>query len=410
MSVSKKAFLLLFVACLCLSSIVRSQNQSKGKVYNYNGQELNAITTAVPFLNIAPDSRSGAMGDVGVALSPDANSMHWNPAKYAFVKRDFGMAISYTPWLRALIGDISLSYLAGYKRLGNRERSAIGFSLLYFSLGNIDFTDINGHPIKSYSPNEFAIDGAYAFKLSKNLSGGIALRYIYSALTGGITQTGAESHPGWSIAGDICTYYQNEISLGKNDAQLGLGANISNIGSKISYTDDAEQNFIPINMRLGGSLKMDLDNYNSITFAADVNKLLVPTPPVYSEETTDSIIAGKDPDVPVMVGFFQSFVDAPGGFQEEMREIMYSVGVEYWYAKQFAVRAGYFHEHQTKGNRKFFTVGIGLRLSVFGLDFAYLVPTNFQNSPLQNTLRFSLTFDFDNLGTPTNKRDEDVID
>ncbi len=362
--------------------------------------ETNTITSAVPFLMIAPDSRSGAMGDVGVAISPDANSMHWNPAKYAFAPNDMGFAISYTPWLRELIPDINLAYLSGYKRLDRNQ--VIGFSLLYFSLGNIVFTDIVGNTSGQFNPNEFAFDLAYSRSFSDRLSGSLAFRYIYSNLTGGQFVGGVESNPGQAFAADVSLYYQNnDLTAGSYDASFAWGLNLSNIGSKISYTKTADKDFIPINMRLGAAYTIDFDDYNSLSIAADVNKLLVPTPPVYYSDSVDIngepvIKAGYNPNVSVPVGIFQSFYDAPLGFQEELNEFTFSFGAEYWYAKQFAIRGGYFHEHATKGNRKYFTLGIGLRLNVFGIDFAYLVPL-YQNNPLANTLRFSLLFDIDGL-------------
>ena len=360
--------------------------------------ELNTITSAVPFLMIAPDSRGGAMGDAGVATSPDASSMHWNPAKYAFVEKDMALAISYTPWLRELIPDINLAYLSGYKRIDQDQ--TIGFSLLYFSLGNIIFTDIVGNTSGQFNPNEFAIDGAYARAFSDRLSGSLAFRFIYSNLTGGHFVGGVESNPGTALSSDVSLFYQNtDLRLSNYDATFAWGLNFSNLGSKISYSKDSDKDFIPINMRLGASYTINFDDYNSLMGTMDLNKLLVPTPPIYYSDSVDIandpvIKAGYDPNVAVPVGNFQSFYDAPGGFSEELHEITYSVGLEYWYARQFAIRAGYFHEHATKGNRKFFTLGIGLRLNVFGLDFAYLVPM-YQNNPLQNTLRFSLLFDFD---------------
>lgn len=365
-----------------------------------SGKEINTVTTAVPFLTIAPDSRSGGMGEVGVALSTDANSMHWNPAKYAFATNDMGVSISYTPWLRKLIPDINLAYLSGYKRIDKQQ--VIGISLLYFSLGSINFTDDVGNPTITSNPNEFSVDAAYARSFSDRFSGSLAFRFIYSNLTGGYYVGGIESHPGMAYASDISVFYRNnELRLRDYDATFAFGANISNIGSKISYTSNSDKDFIPINLRLGAAYTIDFDDYNSLTAAFDVNKLLVPTPPEYYK-SSDSvgingepvIKSGFDPNVSVAVGMMHSFYDAPAGFSEEIREITYSVGMEYWYAKQFAIRGGFFYEDALKGNRKFFTVGIGLRLNVFGLDFAYLVPLNNQNSPLANTLRFSLLFDF----------------
>lgn len=353
--------------------------------------EINTIPSVVPFLTIAPDSRSGAMGDVGVATSPDINSLHWNPAKFAFIDGNGGLGLSYSPWLRNLVPDINLASLTAYKRIDDKQ--VISGSLLYFSLGNITFTDIFGNTMRNFNPNEFAVDLSYSRKFSENISGALTFRYIYSNLTGGTFVGGTETKPGTSIAADLGTYYQKEITVLDKESVLRLGINISNIGSKMSYTDDQDPDFIPINMRFGGSLEFELDQYNSITLAVDLNKMLVPTPPVY-DSAGINIIYGKDPNVSVPVGMIQSFYDAPGGFKEEMREITYSFGLEYWYSGQFAVRAGYFHEHETKGNRQFFTAGLGLRLNVFSLDFAYLVPTA-QNHPLARTLRFSLSFDFD---------------
>ena len=265
-------------------------------------------------------------------------------------------------------------------------------------MGNIQFTDEFGNNTTQFNPNEFTLDVAYARKLSTKISGGFALRYIYSNLTGGIfLQGGQETRAGQSIAADVSTYYQNDITVGGKDAILGLGLNISNIGAKISYTETVVKSFIPINMRLGTSLAVDLDNYNTLALAVDVNKLLVPTPPEYGEDTATGnrvIVAGKDPNRSVVSGMFGSFSDAPGGFREEMNEITYSFGLEYWYDKQFAIRAGYFNEHKTKGNRKYFTLGAGLKYNVFGLDFSYLIPTS-QRNPLENTLRFTLLFDFE---------------
>jgi len=365
--------------------------------------QVNTITTAVPFLMIAPDARAGSMGDAGVASTPDANSLHWNPAKYAFIQKDMGFSMSYSPWLRKLVNDINLAYISGYKKVGKDQ--AIAFSLLYFSLGDITFTDIIGNTIGNFRPSEYAIDLAYSRKLSNKFSGGIAMRYIHSNLTGGQFLTGGEkTHAGNSVAADVSGFYQNDIALGKQKAKLGVGVNISNIGAKISYTESTQRDFIPINLRLGPSLTFDLDQYNTLSFLLDFNKLLVPTPPVYKLDdngnkildpnTGEWELIGKKSDVGIVTGMLQSFSDAPGGFKEEMHEITYSTGVEWWYDKQFAIRAGYFNENKYKGNRKFFTVGVGLKYNVFGLDFAYLIPTE-QHNPLENTLRFTLLFDFD---------------
>ncbi|MCK4661916.1 MAG: type IX secretion system outer membrane channel protein PorV [Bacteroidales bacterium] len=359
--------------------------------------EINTITTAVPFLVIAPDSRSGGMGEVGVATTPDANSMHWNPAKYGFIDKEMGLSISFTPWLSNLVDDIYLGYLSYFKRLDKNQ--VVAASLLYFSLGDIVFTDIHGDYTGDFNPHEFSLDLAYSRVFSKKVSSGLAARYIYSNLTGPNASSNIATHPGKTIAMDVSVYYNDDIKISDYDSKLAFGMNISNIGAKISYTEE-ERDFIPINLRLGSSLNMDIDEYNSLAFSIDINKLMVPTPNLEGSDT----VYGKDENVSVPVGMFQSFYDAPGIlrsdgtrniFKEEIRELTYSVGAEYWYSKQFAIRAGYFHEHATKGNRKFATIGLGLKLNVFGLDFAYLIPTNQTNSPLANTLRFTLVFDFE---------------
>lgn len=372
-----------------------------------SGNKINTITTAVPFLLISPDSRAGGMGECGVASTPDVNSMHWNAAKYAFADKKVGVGVSYTPWLRQLVPDINLAYLAGYGKLD--KNSALAGSLRYFSLGSITFTDNVGTTIGTYRPNEFALDAAYSRKLSEKFSGAMAVRFIYSNLTSGVTlSNGSTTHAGKTGAVDISMFYNDKkVEINDKKAELSFGLNISNIGAKISYTDNASQrskDFIPINMKLGSSLKINMDEVNSFAIMVDLNKLLVPTPPqylidnngnpVYDVSGNPVILKGKDPHRSVPQGMIGSFSDAPGGAQEELKEIIIQTGVEYWYDKQFAVRFGYFHEDKLKGNRQFFTLGAGVRYNVFGLDFAYLIPTQ-QRNPLQNTLRFSLTFDFD---------------
>ena len=347
----------------------------------------NALEYSVPFLTIAADSRAGAMGDVGAATSPDYNSMHWNPAKYAFIKSDMGIAISYTPWLRNLVNDINLYDLAFYKRIDNKQ--TIAATLLYFDLGDIQFTDDDGNPIGQHNPYELSFDIAYSRAFSNNISGGIAFRYIRSDITGGAASGSTETKAGNAVAADISMYYEND-KVGSQNHTAAFGVNISNLGSKISYTE-IEKDFLPTNLRIGGSFKFNMDDYNSLTIAADINKLLVPTPPIVRNDT---ILAGYDDDVTVLEGALQSFYDAPGGFDEEIHELKYSIGLEYWYANQFAVRAGYFHEHETKGNRKYFTAGAGLKLNVFTIDFSYLLPVK-QNNPLANTMRFTIGLDFE---------------
>ncbi|MFZ2338270.1 MAG: type IX secretion system outer membrane channel protein PorV [Bacteroidales bacterium] len=359
-----------------------------------NSQELNAIQTVVPFITIAPDSRAGAMGDVGAATSPDIYSQHWNPAKYAFMDGSAGVGISYSPWLRNLVPDINIAYLTGYYRID--EKQVASASLLYSSLGDVHFTDDFGNLERTFKPNELAFDLGYSRIFAEHFSGGIAFRFIYSNLTGGSYSGGDATKAGTSFAADISGYYNNNVSMFGKDGEVGLGVNFSNIGSKMSYSDDQASDFIPMNLRLGGSGTVEIDEFNKLTLAVDFNKLLVPTPPKYSSSNPDSIIAGKDPNVSVPVAIFQSFYDAPDGFGEELREWTASVGLEYWYSNQFALRAGYFHENESKGNRKYFTAGAGFKLKGFTIDFSYLMPT-VSNHPLARTLRFSLAFDINAL-------------
>jgi len=387
---------IIYTGIVWLSTLLIS-NVTSGQVStdSLDGR-INAINTAVPFLRIAPDARSGAMGDAGVAIIPDANSMYWNPSKLAFAEKDLGISVTYTPWLRSLkIDDIYLAYLAAYKRIDDAQ--TVGMALRYFSLGNIQFTDIRGELIGEFQPNEFAIDAAYARKLSKVFSAGVTLRFIYSNLAAGQNVSGVDIHPGTSAAADISFYYINDIKISDYDAKLALGTNISNIGSKITYTNSIDKDFIPINMGLGSMLQIAFDDYNEIAFAFDINKMLVPTPDTLDVDGNGTL---DYKEKSIIEGITTSFSDAPGGFGEEMHELMYSIALEYWYDKQFSVRAGYFNEHSTKGNRKYFTVGLGIKYNVFGLNFSYLVPTSNQRNPLDNTLRFSLLFDFEAFAGP----------
>ncbi|MGE5420741.1 MAG: type IX secretion system outer membrane channel protein PorV [Chloroflexota bacterium] len=377
----KKLFVVLFALLL-----------AGGKLFSQSSGELNAIQTVVPFLTIAPDSRAGGMGDAGVATSPDVFSMHWNPAKFAFIDGKSGVGISYSPWLRNLVPDINIAYLSGYTRIDSKQ--VLSGSLLYSSLGIVPLTDDFGTPIRDINPNEFAIDMGYSRLFTDNLSGSIAFRFIYSNLTGGIYSGGVATKAGTSFAADISGYYMKDIMLGGKDGILAFGLNFSNIGSKMSYSDSQTADFIPMNMRLGSSATVDLDDHNKLTATLDLNKLLVPTPPIYNSSM--QIVDGRDPNVAVPVAFFTSWFDAPGGFKEELREFTLSPGLEYWYNEQFAIRGGYFHESETKGNRKYFTAGAGFRLNVFTIDFSYLMPLA-QNHPLAQTLRFSLAFDFNKI-------------
>lgn len=390
------------VALIALTTGVQSQNYN-----NLSGQSdgINVITTAVPFLMIGPDARAGGMGDGGVASSGDVFSQHWNPAKYAWYEKKQGFGIAYTPWLRNLVPDINLAYITYANRLN--KLSSIAFSLRYFSLGEIQFTDETGTSLGYFKPNEFAFDASYSRRLSDNFSLAVAGRFIYSNLTQGQTVQGVETTAGISIAADLGIYWQKEVNWFKTiDAEFAWGVLISNIGNKMSYTkSNIQRDFIPTNFRVGPRLTLFIDDYNKIAFQFDVNKLLVPTPPIYARDSTGNPIpipgsdkyeieAGMDPDVPVIRGMIQSWYDAPGGFSEELREFNFAVGTEYWYNNIFSVRAGYFWEHATKGNRKYVTLGVGLRYNVFGLDFSYLIPTTGIENPLQNTLRFALLFNF----------------
>ncbi|MCF8258084.1 MAG: type IX secretion system outer membrane channel protein PorV [Flavobacteriales bacterium] len=408
MSIWKKFGLLALTASTALTT-ANAQTFDTGDGDDGDLQ-LNTITTAVPFLMIGPDTRAGGMGDVGAATTPDGASIHWNPGKLAFAENKMGFSLSYTPWLKALVPDINLAYLSGYGKIGKKGLQTLGGSLRFFSLGDITFTDQNGQTIGQFNPNEFAIDLAYSRVLAKGFSGGLALRYVYSNLTGGINVGGADTKPGMAFAADLGFYYQNStVKVLKKKTVISAGLVFSNIGSKMSYTNLNEEDFIPMNLRLGVGFKMHFDDYNSLGVYLDVNKLLVPTPPQYlnkvdSEvDSTDIngdriISAGQDPNVSVPAGLFQSFGDAPGGTAEEVKEVQVSTGLEYWYSlkgKQLlAIRAGYFHEDQLKGNRQYATIGIGIRYNVFGLDFSYLIPVS-QRHPLENTFRFTLIFDFE---------------
>lgn len=357
-----------------------------------NAQSTQIITTAAPFLNIAPDARAAGMGDAGAATSPDANSIHWNAAKLPFYDKDYGFAVSYTPWLRRLVNDMSLQYLSGFYRL--RKEDMISASLFYFNLGDIKFVDAQNNPITDYRPREFAFTINYSRRLSDKLGVSAGAKYIRSDLTGNISAdpNNSTAKPGNTAAVDLGIFHTNTILIGGRQAELNFGANLSNLGAKISYSNNQQSDFIPTNLRLGTALKTALDDYNSLTFAIDANKLLVPSPPV--RDGSGRIIQGRDPNRSTLNGVFTSFNDAPGGFNEEMREFMYSFGLEYWYEDLFSVRSGYMYEDQLKGDRKYFTFGVGLRYNRLGIDIAYLVPQR-QNNPLEQTARFSLLFNFE---------------
>ena len=403
----------LFLAALLMVAAV-----SYGQNNNYIGQDYsvspNVITTAVPFVSISPDARGGAMGDCGVASHPDVYSMHYNPAKYVYLEDKFAGGLGYSPWLRKLVPDMNLAYLALAYKIN--DRSAVAGTLRYFSCGEIEFRDSHNEFLGKYSPNEWAIDATYSRMLGDYLAGAVAGRFIYSDLTQNQSDYG---RPGISVAADVAVYYKRPVEwFSSMDADFAWGAAITNIGSKISYNGQSDRrDFIPTTLRLGAGLKLELDEYNSLGFNLDFTKLMVPTPPViarndqnqpiYNDDGTYQILYGYDNNVSVVQGMIQSFYDAPGygynskhelvnygRFYEELCEINIGGGIEYWYNNIFAVRAGYFNETALKGNRKFVTLGAALKYNVFGLDVSYLIPVNTVagSNPLENTLRFNLTY------------------
>ena len=354
--------------------------------------QTNGVYPDVPFLLITPDARAGAMGEAGVAVMPDGNAMSINPAKLAFLERPYGVSLSYSPWLKNLVPDINLAYLSGFYQLDNR--TVIGASLRYFSLGDIAYTSEMGITEGTFNPNELAFDATYSRKFGENFSLGTSARFIRSNLTPGLG-SGSQQKAGIAVAVDVSAFFKKPTVLFGKDAILSAGLNLSNIGTKMSYAETQNKRFLPANMKLGGASTFIIDDYNQFTFALDFNKLMVPTDPI-RDLTTGEIIAGKDPYRSVPSGIIGSFADAPGGFKEELKEIGISTGIEYTYNQQFAVRAGYFYENPQKGDRRYLTVGGGLKYNVFNLDFSYLI-ANAQNSPLANTLRFTLAWTIDNV-------------
>lgn len=359
---------------------------------------FNPVNTSVTSQMIAPDARAAGMGDVGVATDPDVNSQYWNPAKYPFCISRAGVSLNYTPWLRQLVSDMDLAYLSGYYRIG--DYSAVSASLRYFSLGEVmtNYDSTTGESSgMTINPYEMSFDVAYSLMLSEKFSIAAAVRWIYSDLTYDYTE---DTSPGSAFAADIACYYNNYINIGARECQLGIGLNISNIGSKITFGGDDNSEFIPTNMRLGVALMVPIDEYNRFTIAADANKLLVPTYPKQEEgESTEAYqqrVQKDYYDVSSISGIFKSFGDAPGGFKEELQEVNWSVGAEYVYNDKFTLRAGYHHESENKGNRKYFTVGAGFRMSAFSLDCGYVIATA-KSNPLDQTLRFTLGFDMDGL-------------
>jgi len=380
------------------TSLKKTSAQSSGN--------QNSIITAVPFLKIVPDARSSAMGDVGIAIDPDANSIYFNASNLVFAEYDFGLSLTYTSWLRGLgLDDIFLGYLSSFKKIDDKQ--ALGFGLRYFSVGRLQYTDDQGNSLQSVKPYELALDMAYARKLGKNLSLGLTIRYIMSNLGSGATAGGASIKPAHAFGTDVSVSYNKTFKIGKRKSTFRAGLALTNLGTKVSYVSEGEQDYLPANIGIGTSLKLELDERNSISIAVDINKLLVPTPisnyiedkngntitnPNY-DENGDGIPDYKQHSMPWAT--ISSFGDAPGGATEEFNELMFSLGLEYWHNKQFAVRCGYYYEHQNKGNRQFFSVGVGVKYKIFNFNFSYLIPTKkAQNNPLDNTLRFSLMFNF----------------
>lgn len=397
------------IVCLLITTTIIKADDDGGR------SSFNPLVTGVPSLTIAPDARGGAMGDVGVSTEADMVSQYWNPAKYAFAYSKAGVSLSYTPWLRSLVDDIDLVYLSGFFKLGDTDRHAIGASLRYFSLGQVDLTYDGDLVGQSINPYEMAVDVSYSLKFSETFSGAAAFRYIYSDMGAGVE----EMEAGQSFAADIAGYYNNYLMIGNSECLLGLGFNISNIGSKISYDGGNHSTFIPTNLRIGGSLLFPLDDYNTMSISLEANKYLVPSTPDYeqikedaenaaiaggasSEDASKAGIVARDQArddynaISPISGIFKSFNDAPGGMKEELQEITWSVGAEYAYNNQFFVRGGYFYENPNKGNRQYFSLGAGFKLTAFQLDVAYLIST-VPSNPLDQTLRFSLSFDMDGL-------------
>ena len=382
---------LFFATCALLGCSLHSFAQiDKNNIFN-------PVTTSVTSQSVAPDARAGGMGDVGAATDPDVASQYWNVAKYPFTISRAGVSLNYTPWLRKLVSDMNLAYLVGYYRIG--EHSAVSTSLRYFSLGEVqtNYNSTGQGAALTVNPYEMSFDAGYSLMLSEKFSIGTAVRFIYSDLKADYTD---DVTPGSAFAADLGAYYQDYVNIGQRECQLGLGLNISNIGSKISFGGDNNSYFIPTNLRLGASLMVPIDEYNRITFAADANKLLVPTYPKIRDGESptdfDARVQKEYYDVSSINGIFKSFGDAPNGFKEELQEIQWSLGAEYVYNDKFTLRAGYHHESENKGNRKYFTVGAGFKMNVFSLDAGYVISTAATN-PLDQTLRFTLTFDLDGL-------------
>lgn len=418
--INKITILVAFLA----GSFTTYAQPTSGSGVTQNDLQLNTITTAVPFMSITPDSRSGGMGDAGTALSPDGNSIYWNTSLLNFAKQKSELSLSYTPWLRQLTNDIHLSYLSGYYRVNDKH--SIAGALRYFSLGEITFTDPSGNVIRDDKPSEFEVTGGYAFRLSERLSIGINGKFVYSNLTGGLTVQGVNTKAGVAGASDISfSYFNDDAQIGKTSGTYTFGATINNIGNKIAYSQLGSRDFLPMNLKIGNSFNADLDKYNKLLFAFDLQKLLVPTPAIYEfDPSTNSynLISGRTNDVGVISGMLQSFYDAPGvalkdedgdyilnsdgsyqikkgsKLKEELNEINIATGLEYWYNNVLAIRGGFFYEAKTKGNRQYLNFGVGFKYNMFGIDISYLASVSGRQSPLANTLRFTLRLNLDGGG------------
>ncbi len=399
---SKQTISLIAIIIFCLfNNNIQAQTKTKDDILGRMGS--NVITTAVPFLQIAPDTRIGGMGEAGVAVLNDANAQHWNPAKYICSDNQYGFSVSYSPWLAGLhVRDIYLLYASGFGKFTSND--ALSGSVRYFSMGNMEITNEEGEVQQNYKPHEFAIDLAYSRQLIENLSMAVTGRFIYSNLTS--VNPNRENKPGLSGAADISLFYLHKFKTNRlYSSNIAFGLNISNIGAKISYSSSSERDFLPANFRVGIAYSMNIDKYNRLVFAFDINKLLVPTPPIYATDSNGVVIInqttgkpvidkGRDPNISSAEAVFTSWGDAPGGFKEEMSEFVLNVGLEYSYNNILFIRTGYFNESQYKGRRKYFTFGVGLKYSVFAIDAAYILPVGTKQHPLENTLRFSISFEF----------------
>ena len=421
-------FIGFFLLTIGLSFFTFAQAPNGTAAELSNDLQLNTITTSLPFMAITPDSRAGGMGDAGTALSPSSTSIYWNTSILSFAKQKSEISMSYTPWLRQLTNDISLSYLSAYYKINKTH--TVGGSLRYFSLGEITFTDAQGYVLRDDKPSEFELTGAYAFRLAKRFSIGINGKFAYSNLTGGIPVAGVNTKPGIVGATDLSfTYLNDEAKLGKIKGVYTFAITLNNIGNKVAYSELSRRDFIPMNMKIGNSFTVQNNSYNKLTFSVDVQRLLVPTPAKYDlVDGQNTLISGKPNDIGVIAGILQSFSDAPGTvledengkyiqnedgtyaiakwsrLKEELSEINIAAGVEWWYNDVFALRSGIFYESKNKGNRQFLNLGASLKYNAFAIDFSYLASLNGRQSPLANTLRFTLRF---NIGGVTTAKIEE---